>query len=182
MDAGIPCSHLANDTHRQIDRHTARNDRQASLYAPAIGRGRTNLYVICLFLCNETPLCKSPNLLTSVRHSVFSRSSRSSDSEYLASAVTASTGPFSVWCLIALYSMNSGLLTCVLRYGYMHNESQFVSNFSTTDSVLQRSQNSQLKSDTLQSNLAEKWYLPGCSGYAEIYQKSPFFNISVFFR
>jgi len=101
---------------------------------------------------NKENLVRREGKLTSVRDSVFSRSSRSSDSEYLASAVTASTGPFSVWCLIALYSMNSDLLTCVLRYGYMHNDNQFVSSFSTTDSVLQQSK---IKPNVSHSNTAK---------------------------
>ena len=44
--------------------------------------------------------------LTIILGSIFSLNSRSSESEYLASEVNASTGPFSVCCLIALYNMN----------------------------------------------------------------------------
>ncbi|TNN36378.1 hypothetical protein EYF80_053462 [Liparis tanakae] len=52
-----------------------------------------------------TTMFRPWGVLTSVRYSTSSRSSRLSFSVYLAFPVTASTGPLSTWCLMALNSM-----------------------------------------------------------------------------
>ncbi len=53
----------------------------------------------------------------------------------LSTCVYMSTGPFSIWHLIALKSRNNDDPACLSKWPYMQSASQFVSSFSTTVSV-----------------------------------------------
>lgn len=55
--------------------------------------------------------------------------------EIIITCVYMSTGPFSIWHLIALKSRNNEDPACLSKWPYMQSASQFVSSFSTTVSV-----------------------------------------------